>query len=170
MLIISQADNWVGPVTKHEQLLASTEMQTDLADYWHDVDTAWGTKAGSYYTDDAVFEAGRLKLEGREAIQRFYSWRQDRGERTAAHVVTNFRASFDDEGGAVATWYMLLYAADGAPILPTHPPVRLCRMRDTYRFDEETQRWLCSYRFWETLFEGGALLSVPDLTRSVEKA
>lgn len=153
------------PLSREAQRAAAFDIQADLADYWHDVDTAWGERAGSFYTENAVFEAGRLKLEGRAAIQRFYSWRQDRGARTAAHVVTNFHVCFDDDDADAATahWYMLLYAADGEPVLPTHPPVRLCRMRDTFRFDRASGRWLCSYRLWETLFEGGALLQVPDL-------
>lgn len=153
-------------MNRQQQLLAALELEADLADYWHDVDTAWGTKAGSYYTHDAVFEAGRLKLEGREAIQRFYSWREDRGDRTAVHAVTNFRATFDDQGAAAtANWYMLLYAADGVPVLPTHSPVRISRMTDHYVREAASGRWLCKYRRFDTLFEGGALLNVPDLTK-----
>jgi hypothetical protein len=156
-------------MNRQQQLLSALEMEADLADYWHDVDTAWGTRAGEYYTQDAVFEAGRLRLEGREAIQRFYSWREGRGARTAVHAVTNFRAVFDDQGGAVANWYMLLYAADGEPVLPTHSPVRISRMTDQYLQDAASGRWLCKYRRFETLFEGGALLNVPDLTRPGDK-
>jgi len=146
---------------RQQQLLAALELQADLADYWADVDTAWGTRAGEYYTADAVFESGRLKLEGREAIQRFYSWREDRGPRTAVHAVTNFRATFDDQGGAVAHWYMLLYAADGEPVLPTHSPVRVSRITDQYQKDPTSGRWLVRYRRLQTLFEGGSLLNVP---------
>lgn len=153
-------------MNRQQQLLAALELEADLADYWHDVDTAWGAKAGSYYTDDAVFEAGRLKLQGREAIQRFYSWREDRGARTAVHAVTNFRATFDDQGDtATANWYMLLYAADGVPVLPTHSPVRISRMTDHYVREAASGRWLCKYRRFDTLFEGGALLNVPDLNK-----
>lgn len=150
-------------MTKSQQLLAALEIQADLADYWHDVDTNWGADASSYYTEDGVFEAGRLKLEGRAAIQKFYSWREDRGARVAAHAVTNFRAAFEADGTVTATWYMLLYAADGVPVLPTHSPVRISRMTDRYIRDADNDRWLCRHRLFETLFEGGALLSVPDL-------
>lgn len=148
-------------MNRQEQLLAGLELQANLADYWADVDTAWGTRAGEYYTQDAVFDSGRLKLEGRDAIQRFYSWREDRGDRVAVHAVTNFRATFDDEGGAVGHWYMLLYAADGKPVLPTHSPVRISRITDHYKRDPVSGRWLCSYRRLETLFQGGSLLNVP---------
>jgi hypothetical protein len=84
------------------------ELQANLADFWADVDTAWGTK-----------------------------------------------------GGAVANWYMLLYAADGEPVLPTHSPVRISRITDHYKQDSASGRWLCRYRRLETLFEGGSLLKVP---------
>src|SRR5688500_13037015 len=98
---------------RRERLLATAELEQGLADFWHDVDVAWGEKASQFYSEDGVYESGRLRLEGREAIQRFYSWREDRGARVAVHAVANFRAEFDDNGGAIATWYMLLYAADG---------------------------------------------------------
>ena len=46
-----------------------------------------------------------------------------RGKRLAVHAVNNFRAQFEDENHATCTWYMLLYAADGVAVLPTHPRI-----------------------------------------------
>lgn len=146
---------------RQEKLMLSLELQTDLAEYWHDVDANWGNNAGSYYTDDAVFEAGKLKLEGREAIQNFYNWREGRGPRTALHVMTNFRLVSATTDKVTASWYMQIFAADGEGVLPTHPPVRICRMTDQFDYDEKAKRWLCTYRLFETLFEGGSLLDVP---------
>ena len=61
----------------------------------------------------------------------------------------------------MAHWYMLLYAADGEPVLPTHSPVRVSRIMDHYKKDPTSGRWLCRYRRLQTLFEGGSLLNVP---------
>lgn len=150
-------------MNRSERALATAELQQGLADFWHDVDTDWGRRASEFYSADGVYESGRLRLEGREAIQRFYSWREDRGARTAVHAFTNFRAEFDDAGGATATWYMLLYAADGAPPRPSEAPSRISRATERYRWDEAGQRWLCTHRRLEKLFEGGAQLNVPNL-------
>lgn len=144
-----------------QQLLAIAELQRGLADFWHDVDTQWGRKASQFYSEDAVYEAAPLRLEGREAIQRFYTWREGRGERTAVHGVLNFRADFEDADHAVATWYMLLYAADGTPPHPSEPPSRLSRVTEHYRRDEAEGRWLCTRRFVQNLFQGGAQLNAP---------
>ncbi|MBX3564160.1 MAG: hypothetical protein KF730_06225 [Sphingomonas sp.] len=143
------------------QLLAIAELERGIADFWHDVDTDWGRKAAQFYAEDAVYEAEPLKLVGREAIQRFYSWREDRGDRTAVHGVLNFRADFEDEHHAVATWYMLLYAADGTPPHPSEPPTRISRVTENYRWDAGEDRWLCARRYVENLFRGGSQLNAP---------
>lgn len=150
-------------MNRRERALATAELEQGLADFWHDVDTAWGRNAWQFYSEDAVYESGKLRLEGREAIQRFYSWREDRGERVAVHAVTNFRAEFDGEGGAVATWYMLLYAADGAAPQPSVAASRISRATEHYRYDEAERRWLCTHRRLDNLFKGDAQLNVPNL-------
>ena len=150
-------------MNRKDRALATAELEQGLADFWHDVDTAWGRNASQFYSEDAVYESGKLRLEGREAIQRFYSWREDRGARTAVHAVANFRAEFDDEGGAIANWYMLLYAADGKPPQPSAAPSRISRATEHYRWDAAQQRWLCTHRKLENLFKGEAQLKVPDL-------
>lgn len=143
------------------RLLAIAELEQNLADFWHDVDTDWGRNASLFYAEDAVYEAYPLRLVGREAIQGFYSWREGRGDRTAVHGVLNFRADFEDDHHAVATWYMLLYAADGTAPHPSEPPSRLSRVTENYRWDEAEQRWLCTRRYVENLFRGGAQLNAP---------
>jgi hypothetical protein len=151
----------VGAMNRRERALATAELQQGLADFWHDVDVNWGKNASRFYSEEGVYESGKLKLEGREAIQRFYDWREERGERVAVHAFTNFRAEFDDKGGAVANWYMLLYAADGAAPQPSAPASRISRATEHYRWDEKEARWLCTYRKLENLFKGDAQLNVP---------
>lgn len=151
-------------MTKDEELQIFTALQAELAAYWHEIDTNWGRRAGAYYSEEAVFEAGKLKLEGRDAIQEWYGWREGRGARSAAHIVSNFQI-LSVSGNEVKTCsYMQIYAADGEGVLPTHPPVRICRMFDDFSYSEAEQKWLCTRRNFVTLFEGGALLSAahPD--------
>jgi hypothetical protein len=147
------------PLSRRDRAIATAELEMGLADFWHDVDTNWGRNAGDYYAQEAVYASGRLLLEGREAIQGFYSWREARGERVAVHAFSNFCAEFDGAGGATAHWYMLLWAADGAAPRDSEPPTRISRATETFRWDEGEQRWLCTRRELDNLFKGGAQLN-----------
>lgn len=147
------------PMTRRERAIATAELEMGLADFWHDVDTNWGRNAASYYAPEGVYSSGKLHLEGREAIQSFYSWREARGERVAVHGFTNFRADFHGDGSATANWYMLLWAADGAAPQESAAPARISRAAETFRWDEGEQRWLCTRRELVNLFKGGAQLN-----------
>ena len=138
------------------------ELQALLADYWHDVDTNWGRNAGSYYTDDADFIGEAATYSGRAKIQEFYAWRVKQGARLAVHAVNNFRVEAATSDQARATWYLLLYAANGEPILPTHPPITISLVTDDY-VREPSGNWLCQRRQFKTLFRGGAPAHNPKL-------
>ncbi|MFZ3484781.1 hypothetical protein [Sphingomonas sp. 3-13AW] len=146
-------------MNRTERAIATAELEMGLTDFWHDVDVNWGRHAGSYYAPEGVYHSGKLHLEGREAIQGFYGWREARGERVAVHAFSNFRAEFDGEGGATATWYMLLWGADGAAPRPSEPPTRISRATESFRWDDGEQRWLCTRRELVNLFKGGAQLN-----------
>ncbi len=133
-----------------------------LIDYWHDVDTNWGRNAPEYYTQDARFVGPVAAYEGREKIRAFYSWREKRGARTVVHSVQNFQALFD--GGpdkAICHWFMMLYAADGKPVLPTHPPIQIAYMTD--RLINTDDGWKVTSRNFDIWFEGGTPATNPVL-------
>lgn len=146
-------------MNRRERAIATAELEMGLADFWHDVDTNWGRRAGDYYAPDAVYRSGRLNLVGREEIEKFYGWREQRGARVAVHAFTNFRADFDDAGGATATWYMLLWAADGEAPRESTVPTRISRATESFRWDEAQGRWLCTLRELVNLFRGGEQLN-----------
>ena len=137
------------------------ELQQQLADYWHEIDTNGGREAGSYYTEDGVFHGQMASYEGRAKIQQFYDWRVAQGPRLAVHSFTNFRAWFTGEDTAEASNYLFLYAANGVKILPTHAPITISMATDKYvRVDG---RWLCTYRRFEHWFEGDTPITNPKL-------
>ena len=146
-----------------ERAQVIVELQTVLADFWYDVDARGGNDAASFYTEDGVFEASERTYSGREMIEKFYRFRRDRGARVAMHVVTNFRAQLIGPGEAVSTWYMTLYAADGAPVLPTTPPIQIALATD-HSVKCDDGRWRYRHRKFETLFKGG----VPTTTMTAE--
>lgn len=130
-------------------------LEMQLYDYWYDVDFNWGRNAHLYYTPDGVFEASSGNLyEGREVIKAFYQYRLNRGDRTAVHAVSNFRAFRTGAGTATSTWYMQLYAADGTPPHDTAPPILLSAMEDQH-VQQADGSWLCKHRLFKTLFQGG---------------
>lgn len=141
------------------------ELEALLMEYWHDVDTNWGRNAGDYYTDDAVFIGGTATYTGKAQIQAFYQWRIDRGvARTAIHGVSNFRAVVDSPTQAISTWYLLLYAADGTPPLPSHPPIHMSLVTDICVKGSDG-KWRYKSRKFDTLFEGGAKATNPVLDK-----
>ncbi len=145
-----------------ERLLATQELIETLHEYWHDVDTNWGRTAHDYYTDDAEFVGAEAAYVGKAKIREFYQWREKRGARTVIHAVTNFRAQFKDPDHADCTWYLLLWAADGVPVLPTHPPITISLITDRMQRAADG-RWLCSYRRFDTWFQGGTPPTNPKL-------
>ncbi|PWC33571.1 nuclear transport factor 2 family protein [Azospirillum sp. TSO35-2] len=146
-----------------ENRLALTQtLHTLLIDYWHDVDTNWGRNAPDYYTEDGVFVGSAASYEGREKIRAFYKWREDRGARTVVHAVQNFQAMFDGSPDRVLChWFLLLYAADGKPVLPTHPPIQIAYMTDRLVMTDEG--WKVTYRRFDPWFEGGTPTTNPVL-------
>jgi hypothetical protein len=133
-----------------------------LVDYWHDVDTNWGRNAHDYYTADASFVGPAASYEGRDKIRAFYKWREDRGARTVVHSIQNFRAAFDGSPDkAVCNWFMMLYAADGKPVLPTHPPIQIAHMTD--RLVKTEAGWKVTWRQFDIWFEGGTPATNPKL-------
>ena len=156
-------------MTDTEKLAATLQLQLQLADYWHDVDTNWGRTAGDYYTDDAVFETSRTSYNGKAKIREFYQWRLDRGPRVAVHAFTNFRVKFEDDHNATSTWYLHLYANDGEPILPTAPPIQIALMVDKCVKGSDG-KWLYKHRKFGSLFEGGVPTTSPILDGTAKAA
>jgi hypothetical protein len=146
-----------------DKLKISVELERMLADFWHDVDTNWGRQAADFFTEDGVFEASARTYAGRATIERFYRYRQDRGARVAVHSVANFRAEPIAPDEAVCTWYLILYASDGEPVLPSAPPIQIALATDHCTRGEDG-RWRYRHRKFETLFKGG----VPTTTMSEE--
>jgi hypothetical protein len=145
-----------------DQLNLNTELSLQMADYWHEIDFNGGRNASSYYTPEAEFHGQFASYYGVEKIQQFYDWRVAQGPRLSVHSFTNFRAWRTGEDTAEATNFLLLYAANGVKPLPTHPPITVSLATDRYWRSPEG-RWLCTYRRFEHLFEGGAPITNPNL-------
>lgn len=144
-----------------DRLALTQQLHALVIDYWHDVDTNWGRNATDYYTEDGVFVGPEASYEGRDKIRAFYKYRQDRGARTVVHSVINFQAWLDEPGKATAHWFLMLYAADGKPVLPTHPPIQIAYMTD--KMVARGDGWLVKHRTFENWFTGGTPTTNPKL-------
>jgi hypothetical protein len=129
-------------------------------DYWFDVDFNWGRKAAEFYRPDGVFVIGESRMEGRDAIRQFYRWREERGNRTARHVITNLRLHAANESAATLGCILLLYAADGAPVLPSLPAILVADVRSDF-IGAAGEQYLFQSHVLSPIFMGGEAPTLP---------
>ena len=147
-------------MTPEDRSLQTQILHMNMVDYWYEVDLKGGLGVSERYVEDGIFEGGNEPLVGRAAIEAFYSWRIGRGQRTSRHVITNFRAEFHDERNAVTHCVMMLYAADGAPILPSTPPIIITDLIDECVKCDDGE-WRYKRRTFVPLFQGEIAATVP---------
>jgi hypothetical protein len=138
-------------------------LHQNAVDYWYRVDNAGGAGVSEMFVEDGIFHAGPGEpLVGRKAIEGFYAWRQDRGERTSRHVIANFHAEFDGPDKAKTCCVMLLYASDGAPPHTGSNPALVADMVDDCVKGADGT-WRYARRNFVPLWMSGAeLTSAPD--------
>lgn len=148
-------------MSNSELLELNATLSLQLAEYWHEIDFNGGRDASSYYIPEAEFHGQFASYHGVDKIQQFYDWRREQGPRLSVHSFTNFRAWFTGPDSADATNFLFLYAANGEKVLPTHPPITISLATD--RYVKRGDRWLCTYRRFEHLFEGETPITNPNL-------
>ncbi|HEY4214439.1 MAG TPA: nuclear transport factor 2 family protein [Steroidobacteraceae bacterium] len=147
-------------MTPEQRAAASQVLYMNMIDYWYEVDLNGGAGVSEMYVEDGIFHGGGKPLVGRAAIEQFYTWRTNRGARISRHVITNFRAEFTDETHAMTYCVMMLYAADGTPVLPSAPPIIITDLIDRcVKCDDG--KWRYIERTFVPLFMGGAPTTVP---------
>ena len=144
-----------------ERLALTHELEALVIDYWHDVDTNWGRNAPAYYTADGTFQGTENAYVGHEKIRAFYKWREDRGARTVVHAVHNFQCLPEGPDKATCHWFLMLYAADGKPVLPSNPPIQIAYMTD--KMVRTAEGWKVKHRTFDNWFAGGIPTTNPKL-------
>lgn len=135
------------------------ELQMLESEYWYDVDTNSGRTAHAFYVANGTFTIGEKVFEGRDEVNRFYIWRQNRGARTSRHVYTNPRVSNLTETTARFECIMSLYAQDGEPILESKPAIMIADVINDYALQDGA--WKLESRVLRPIFEGGVPATVP---------
>lgn len=147
-------------MTPEYRLRETQILHRNAVDYWFRVDFHAGEGVSEMYLEDGVFHGGGKPLQGRAAIERFYSWRRDRGARTSRHLICNFRADFEDEHHATTYCVMMLLAADGSPVHESRPPIITTDLIDRCVKCEDGE-WRYAERNFVPLFMGGEPPTIP---------
>jgi ketosteroid isomerase-like protein len=125
-------------MTPQEKQQVAAEIEALNVDYWLEVDRRQGARAHEFFVEDGVFTTSLKSRTGRAAIKEFYQGRKAREEvRTARHVIANQRVLVQDADNATVDWILLLYAADGAPVLPSQPAIMIADVHDACRRGED---------------------------------
>ena len=145
-------------VADRDILQALTTLEVN---YWYEVDHNWGRNARAFYTSQGFFAIGDKTMAGPDAIADFYRWRESRGERVARHVVTNLPLGESHGARARLECIMLLYAADGRPVLPSLPAIMIADVVSDCERDDDGKWRFVSHRL-VPVFEGGVPATIPQ--------
>ena len=134
-------------------LLLLVELHALEAEYWYEVDHTCGRSAHNFYESDGTFTIDGNVLRGRDAIAGFYRRREERGNRTARHVIANPRLTVVSEDHARFESIMSLFADDGVPVLESKPAIMIADATTEYVRAGGT--WSVRARTLRSIFEGG---------------
>lgn len=95
---------------------ALVDLQLLLADYWREVDSNGAVNAGSFFTEDGIFEVGDIQTyHGPAGVNEFHRTRLARGARTTMHTFSNVTVELETPDRAAMSAVTVNYGADGTP-------------------------------------------------------
>ena len=116
-----------------------------VVDYTHLVDFGDGERVAELFAEAAVWEAGAIRFEARDALRAMFRGRQEMVRRRSRHVCTNLAIDVIDAERATGRVYLQLYRhdfeADPTPgeVAPGGPPVAVGEYLD--EFVRTTEGW-----------------------------
>lgn len=131
-------------------------LQHLAARYWALADLTEDVPLEELFAPDAVFDLGKLKLEGLPAIAAFFAEREAgmrASGRTTRHLASNFLALPQPDGSVRVRSTVLVYAGNGDHPLPATEPSGIADFHDTCRRQPDG-RWLYHHRSAATVFVG----------------
>jgi hypothetical protein len=104
-----------------------SDLQALISEYWSSVDRIADVtrSSASFYTDAGEMHLGSLQVQGREALEAFFTKRSETeiaNNRTTRHLAANFRIHDADETHATVVTLVLVYSGIGEIPLPSQPP------------------------------------------------
>ncbi len=105
-----------GGPDRAERLRIRAEIEELNAEFAYLIDHERSEAVAELFTENGSYgRATGERSTGREAIRRAYAQREAKGPRTARHLFTNLRLSYESTERVRATCILTLFAADGAP-------------------------------------------------------
>lgn len=117
-----------------ERQAAERACEKIITRYTHLADFGPGAEMVELFTDDAVWESGEGRYEGRDELLAFFG--RDRGHTKSRHVSSNIAVTITGDDEAEAFSYFTLYRyAEEKPRVPDldDQPVILGEYRDVFR-------------------------------------
>lgn len=135
------------------ELAVKADILSLVTEYWDDVDTNWGARAHTLFTEDGVFGSGDTAYAGRQQIKAFYDWRVSRGARVARHLVNNPIVTIEGPDRATIKYIMTIYAVDGTPVLSVNGPNSISEVVEVLVRDPQGN-WKIRSKTFTALFKG----------------
>jgi hypothetical protein len=101
---------------QHERLMIRLAIEELNAEFAYLIDHHLSEQVADLFVEDGSY--GRSTGErsvGREAIRAAYRGRRDKGPRTARHIFTNLRLTYESDTRVRGTSILTLFAEDGVP-------------------------------------------------------
>lgn len=140
-------------IARLEDRLAIEDLNAAFA--WH-LDHGEIDALVALFTEDALYTNGARRSEGRAEIETFFRSRTASGPRTARHLMTGLRVTFQGETCASGTSVWLSFAANGLPPIEHCAPFMVADFVDDYVRDAESA-WRIARRHIEPVFRNPAI-------------
>ena len=108
------------------------------------------------FTDDALYTNGARRSQGRGEIAAFFQGRTAAGPRTARHLMTGLRVTFESDARARGTSVWLSFAANGVAPIEHCAPFMVADFLDDY-VREADGAWRIARRHIEPVFRNPAI-------------
>lgn len=137
-------------MNRTEELQIRLEIESLNAEFAYLIDHDRSEEVAELFTDEGAYRRSTGEAsEGREAIREGYRQRKGQGPRTARHIFSNLRLTYESERLVRGTVILTLYAHDGHPPHPADPML-IADYDDVYelgddgkwRFRERVITWL----------------------------
>ena len=131
------------------RLLDERACERLVIDYTHLVDFGEAARIADLFTEDGVWEAEGVRMEGRDAIRAGFGARQGVTRRTSRHVCTNLAITLAGPDDATGVSYLVNYRHDSASGVAELPaPAGLPKFVGEYfdRFVRTPDGWRIAHR------------------------
>ncbi|MEO6340870.1 MAG: nuclear transport factor 2 family protein [Caulobacteraceae bacterium] len=137
-----------------EKLLTRLELEALNAEFAYLIDNGRSAEVADLFTEDGSY--GRSSGErstGRESIRAAYAGRSAKGPRTARHIFTNLRLTFEPDGSVTGKSILTLFAEDGVPphaadvfLVADYDDIYVRESGGPWRYHSRTITWLFTHK------------------------